>query len=312
MSKKYEISFIIPALNEEEHVGGVINSIKRNMDDDFKYEVIVVDNGSNDRTIDIAKESGAQVFCKPELTIAALRNFGAAKASYNNIVFLDADVYLRENWREKIKDVIEKLNNEGDIITGSVCGLRDNASWLERYWWGPKLRRKEVPYINSGHFIITKAAFEKLGGFNEKLMTGEDPELCQRARNAGFKIVNNPELEVVHEGYPRTVRQFFRRERWHGRGGFVSFKDLLRSKAAFLSIVQLGVFIFSIAITLMTHNLWFLTIYLLFMLFLCGSAAFYRCRKIDYCLGLCAFLYGIYFIARTHSFIYIILKTRSP
>jgi hypothetical protein len=95
-------------------------------------------------------------------------------------------------------------------------------------------------YINSGHLITSRSLFEKIGGFDELLETGEDYAFGMAASQLNADIINNPKLAVVHKGYPKTVYQFMRREMWHGRGDCTSLKRLLGSKvimASFLFVV---------------------------------------------------------------------------
>lgn len=303
MRKKHEISFILPALNEEHHIGGVIKAIKAYTPPRISSEIIVVDNGSTDGTVEIAKKEGAIVYQKPKFTIGSLRNYGVSKAINETIVFLDADVYLKPSWGDHIEQTIERLRQDGDIITGSTCGLRDNPGLVEKCWWGPRLKRKNIPYINSGHMIMTKAFFQQLGGFNAKLKSGEDPELCFRAKKKGARIVNNSKLAVVHAGYPRTLKDFYRRERWHGRGVFKSLHDVLSSKVTLLALFQLSLLIASIFYALATLNPWYLLIYILFLLSLSTIAAYHRSKKLNMCMFVCVVIAATYFIARSHAFL---------
>ena len=299
---KTKVSFIIPALNEEKHIKGVIDSIKKNVSGRFVYEIIVVDNGSVDRTRNIAKRRGSYVFCVPGVTISALRNTGVAKAHGEIIGFIDADVYLKANWGKNIDKAIEVLEHNPMTIIGSIYGLREKPTWVERNWYKPILNKKNINYINGGHLITTKVLFEKVGGFEETLETGEDYDFCNRARKIGTKIINDPSLEVMHEGYPKTIISFFQRERWHGRGDYFSFGTILSSKPAMFSLAQFGVMIISLALAITYADLLFLLIYASFMVGLCGGSAFYRCGRINITLLACTFLYLVYFLARGIAF----------
>ena len=54
---------------------------------------------------------------------------------------------------------------------------------IEPCWWGQAKEKNKINYINSGHMIVQRRVFQKLGGFDEQLKTGEDSEFCQRQRN---------------------------------------------------------------------------------------------------------------------------------
>jgi glycosyltransferase involved in cell wall biosynthesis len=297
------ITFIIPTLNEEKHIGNVINTIKKYCKAHLIAQIVIVDNGSSDATKEIAVSKGAEVLEKHNCSIAALRNFGARNAKGDILIFLDADIYLTKEWGQNIEQVIEHINNDMKIITGSVCGFSHEPSWIEKSWWGPKLKKKDVKYINSGHFILHNKIFHEIGGFNEDLRTGEDPEFCKRAKNFGVKISNNASLRVMHEGYPKTIRQFFMRERWHGSGVFISLKDTINSKPTILSILQFSVLCLCIVFSLIVKDIWPIIIYLIIFLFLCLAASYYRLRKINKHFYLSAILFATLFIARSFSFL---------
>lgn len=306
MNTKPTISFVIPALNEEYHIGNVIKAIKAYTPPRIFFEIIVVDNGSTDGTVEIAKKEEAHVYQKPKLTIGALRNYGVSKASHEIIVFLDADVYLRPKWKSHIGATVESLRQDEQIITGSICGLREDPSLVEKCWWGPRLNRKHIFYINSGHMIMTKSFFHRLGGFDEKLKSGEDPELCFRAKTKGARIVNNPKLAVIHAGYPRSLKDFYHRERWHGRGVFKSLHDIASSKVTLLSLLQLSLLIACTVYALATLNGWYLLIYVLFLLCLSTIAAYHNTKKVNPCMFICMVIAAAFFIARSHAFLDIV------
>lgn len=301
------LSFIIPTLNEEEGISGVLDSIKENIDGRFVYEVIVVDNGSCDRTVEIALKMGAICFHAPGYSISSLRNLGALEAKCDILVFLDGDVYLRKEWVLQIGPVMEKLRCQRHIITGSFCGISDENNWIERIWFAPRTERREVTqYMNSGHLIIHRSLFSRVGGFNPDLKTGEDYEFCSRARKRGARVENDPELKVVHAGYPKSIKRFFARERWHGCGDYQSHKTLLSSKPALVSLANLCVAVICSFAMVISKQFWFvfLSIYVLFLAGVSVAASIKRCSdkfNVDF-LGN-VFLYMVYFTARTIALI---------
>ncbi len=232
------ISFIIPALNESKSIDTTISSILKYCPKDIFNEIIVCDNGSSDETVSIAKKRCSKVLQDTNASIGELRNIGAKKADGDILVFLDADVRLTNDWFLHIHNTLDLVNREKSIITGSKCGIHHPPSWIEKNWFEPQIRsHTETPkYINSGHMIVPKSFFISLGGFNENLITGEDYDLGKRARQSGGKIFNNKLLRVEHEGYPKNIPEFVRREIWHGVGDYQSTKEFLSSKVALVSL----------------------------------------------------------------------------
>jgi glycosyltransferase involved in cell wall biosynthesis len=232
------VSFVIPALNEEENVGRTIESIhqasgKASLD----YEVILMDHGSTDRTREIAREHGAEVVEHPFGTIGGLRNAGAERASGRILVFLDADVVLTEEWAESIGPVLERVDAGAPIITGSHCSPPDSRNPILRFWFGAMAHDPRNTHLGTGHLILSRRRFDEIGGFDATLQTGEDYEFCDRARKTGMAVEHDGRLPVLHFDYPLTLGAFIRREAWHGRGDRGSLSQILRSKVMMACLV---------------------------------------------------------------------------
>ncbi len=296
----YNCTFILPTLNESRHIGGVLKSIHKYGACLNAYEIVVVDNGSKDETVSIAEKNGARVYCKPGVNVGALRNSGAAEARFDYLVFLDADVYLTSDWQDRILHVLDSLRANPNAISGSTCGISENPGIIESCWWGgPK--KTQVNYINSGHMIVGRSTFYELGGFDESLKTGEDSEFCRRLRDVEVKIYHDPALSVIHEGYPKSWYQFFRRERWHGLGDYSSLSIFMRSKPALVSTFQAFLLIIALSIWLATGNWLWLFIYPAFILPLCAFAAWRRANSSLKCLLINTGLFLTYFWARAFA-----------
>jgi glycosyltransferase involved in cell wall biosynthesis len=280
------ITFVIPTFNEQEFLPrtllAIIELVKQ-----IPYEIIVVDNGSTDRTAQIASSFAARVLVDPTSTIAGLRNLGALAAHGRFLVFLDADVIITPMWARNIAFVLDQLDAEDrKILTGSTAGISDEPSWIERHWFLP--RCLETPaFMNSAHLIISKALFREIGGFAEDHITGEDYELCQRAQKGGCLIENNPGLHVIHEGYPKTIPEFIAREVWHGTQLTMSLHDLLSSRIGIMTLAYWIVPMLGLAATILTRSFAPFLLTLAFIVALCLAATLYKSCK--YRLNVCAY-----------------------
>ena len=85
-----KVSIIIPAFNEERWLPATLRGL-RGLEAAASREIIVVDNGSTDRTRDLAREAGATVLVVPGVSVGALRNAGVRLATGDVLAFLDAD-----------------------------------------------------------------------------------------------------------------------------------------------------------------------------------------------------------------------------
>jgi len=237
--EKPVLSFIIPAYNEEKNLPRLLESIVKYSPSTLPYEIIIADNGSEDNTVEIARGGNAMVIVDDTATVGGLRNRAASVARGEVLVFLDADMLLTKAWGEIFPGVYQSLVENPWQVTGSRCGIPAKSSWVEKYWFQP-LARKKAKYINTGHMVTTLELFEHVGGFDETLETGEDYAFSRAAASANATITNNPALAVVHEGYPKTLLQFIRREIWHGRGDCKSLQSIRSSKVMAASILLVG------------------------------------------------------------------------
>lgn len=231
------VSIIIPAHNEAYDLGNLVDSIKRHLKA-VEVELIIIDNGSTDQTGEVALEYQCRLIKLSEKVYPSVaRNIGAKESGSEVLIFLDGDVVVTQSWAKEIERLVTDSDfMSGNVLTGDSYQMSLAPSWIENYWFEP-LRKNEKSYINGGNIIITRKAFERIGGFSESLETGEDVDFSGRAKKAGVRVELNPFLVVHHEGFPKDLRNFFRRERWHGKGDFITMAEFRKSRVAQVSLV---------------------------------------------------------------------------
>jgi glycosyltransferase involved in cell wall biosynthesis len=180
-----KISFIVPAFNEERLIGETLSAIKNAaagfIRRGWDTELIVCDNNSTDRTGEIARAAGATVVFEPVNQIARARNSGAAAATGEWLLFVDAD---SQPSRELLEDVARAIET-GDCVAGGATlklhGSGRTARWITSGWNWVSRRFKFL----AGSFIFCETAtFRSIGGFSDKLFAAEELDLCKRLKKA--------------------------------------------------------------------------------------------------------------------------------
>jgi GT2 family glycosyltransferase len=208
------VSFIVPVKNDAQRLKRCLASIAATAGD---REIIVVDNGSTDESPAVGREAGARVLSLPGKCVSALRNDAAAIARGDCLAFVDADHELVGSWMAAAIDVM----HQRDVgATGALYVAPADGTWVQRTYGalrGRTVGRAETRWLGSGNLIVRREAFKTIRGFDETLESCEDVDLCQRLRDAGWRVIADERLVSIHHGDPRTLRELFRAERWRGR-----------------------------------------------------------------------------------------------
>ena len=136
MYHRPNISIIIPAINEEESIGLVLNDIPK----DIAREIIVVDNGSHDNTANVAENLGAKVMLEPlrDYGSACLRGISVLKKDTDIVVFLDGDY---SDYPQDMHTILKPiLTGKAEMVIGSrMLGAREKGALLPQAVFGNKL-----------------------------------------------------------------------------------------------------------------------------------------------------------------------------
>ena len=183
---KDTITIIIPTLNEEAYISNLLISLS-----DLKYpvvETIMVDGGSKDRTLEIAKLHGIRVIESTRACRSFQMNLGASVAKSSILYFVHADVIPPKTFAQ---DILKAINN--GYISGCFSYYFDNPSLLLKFnSWCTKFKHCAIGGGDQTLFI-KKQLFDQIEGFNERLVIMEDFDLVQRIReNHHFKLITNP------------------------------------------------------------------------------------------------------------------------
>ncbi len=192
--KMVKISIIITTKNEETVLGDLFTSFDNQSYRNF--EVILVDNYSSDKTVEIAKKHGATVYLKgPERS--AQRNFGVSKAKGDYVLILDADMSLTKNVLKDLSMVKEKI------------AIIPERSFGKGFWTQFKVFEREF-YVGDDTIeaprYFSKKLFLKYWGYDTKITGPEDYDLPLRMKKDGYKVERIKSYILHNERYFSPIK----------------------------------------------------------------------------------------------------------
>ena len=179
------LSLIIPTLNEERSLGATLDAVARL--ERSPLELLIVDGGSVDETMEIARSRGARVI-SAERGRGLQMDAGARAARGDALWFLHADTTPPADAVELIAEALRDADVAGGNFEIRFDGTRRAARFLT--WLYPQLRRLGLCYGDSAIFV-RRAAYERIGGFQSYPLF-EDVDLVRRLKRSGGKFVHLP------------------------------------------------------------------------------------------------------------------------
>lgn len=213
--EKPHVSVIIPVYNEENCIKDCITSL---LNQDFKpIEILTVDDGSTDSTIDICEELRIKAFRQDHKGPGAARNLGARNAKGDILIFIDADMVFAPDYVSMLIEPIIKRKAIATCHWNERVANWDN-SWARCQTWFLKLPDKrrqplDVAENESVYRAVRKDFFLDSGGFNENEGRADDSSI---ARNTGVMAKIVPDAICYHKNVG-SAKELFNDANWHGR-----------------------------------------------------------------------------------------------
>ncbi len=221
------ISIVIPAYNEEHNIARCLDSILASDYPKNKLELLVIDDGSKDNTLKIAKKyekKGVKVFHKKNSGKANSLNYGIKRAKGEILATLDADSYILP---DTIRKMLPHFNEEAVVAVTSAVKTEPPKNFIQElqkveYIYTLFSRRLlcfiDAVHVTPGPFsMFRKWIFDEIGGFDPNNIL-EDQEIAMRIQSYNYKIRSSMDASVYTEVPKSFIGLLKQRTRWH-RGG---------------------------------------------------------------------------------------------
>jgi len=275
-----KISVVIATCNRVRFLENCINSLEKQSFDKDLFEVIVVNDGSTDSTVrlldDFKKRTKINFRCisQENRGVSFARNVGIDNAEGEYVAFTDDDCIVPEDWLEKMYQLFSMAGEEIAGIGGPLdCVTQQQGSYIanfiqfvDEFNYIPVLKKyfiwyvhtsqlkgtEQVPYLRTSNAIFRKKCLKEVEGFdiNFKRPGGEDPDLCYRLLNKGYRFHFDKDLVVLHnsrEGfaeYFRSLKNYIKGEVRKSRKRHLYKNRIVRRSYQFIIAQKLvGIFL---------------------------------------------------------------------
>lgn len=214
------VSVVVPFAGTREQAVAVI-AMLAGLETRPGDQLIVADNSgtvpTDARDLTIVRAAG-------EASAAHARNVGAAAATNDWILFLDADVVAPPDLLDRFLAAPEPIGECVGAVTGDIAGIPDTRTLASRYGTARNFlgQRSHVnhplrPRASSANLLVRRRALEQIGGYTEGIWAAEDTDLTWRLQDAGWTLAFN-EHAVVQHAYRTSLRELGRQWRGYAAG----------------------------------------------------------------------------------------------
>ncbi|TAE56298.1 MAG: glycosyltransferase family 2 protein [Nostocales cyanobacterium] len=254
-----QISAIICTHNRDNYLGAAIDSLLAQKSN-VNFEIVVVDNGSSDRTREVVEErlnhSQVKYIFEPTIGLSVARNTGAKTANGHILAYLDDDAEASSQWLQVLHDAYQgnpKLAIAGGKVTLIWPPDTKPPKWLSpglaanlgAYDLGNKTLYIEQPGLTPRglNYSIRRSFLEQIGGFDpqlgrvgKNLLSNEELQMTELALQTGWQVAYLPTALVAHNVAPERIKRawFFNRGWWQGVSE--CYREQLAGKASFSQV----------------------------------------------------------------------------
>jgi len=252
MGQKIAASIIIGTYNRSDLLRRALESLVQQTLGPDSFEVIVINDGSDDGTLEMLKEFGKKhsnihiITTETNLGLSSARNQGLAAASGNCILFLDDDCIAKRDWVEKMCGHLAVHSAAAGAIDSPRNGwvkLSHNIAHFHPFM--PGRRSGPIDFMAGANMGFRRQVLEELHGFDKERKLAGDTQLCLKARSAGYQPYLTQEAGVVHDPAYITWAGAVKSSYAHARTTILlrdEFRSLLRTPFILRSPLLLRLF----------------------------------------------------------------------
>lgn len=202
-----DVSVIIPAHNASSTIDAQLAALA-GQKTSCRWEVLVVENGSNDDTGDRAESwrarvPGLRVLSSPVAGAARARNLGAGEARGRSLLFCDADDVAGCNWVEELAAALDGADAAAGPLELSSLNHADAIAWSREFPAGGVFEWPGfLPWAVTANLGVRAEVFRSVGGFDESFPYGEDVAFCWDLQLAGYTLAEAPAAAMSYRLRP--------------------------------------------------------------------------------------------------------------
>ncbi|MDX2170101.1 MAG: glycosyltransferase [Deltaproteobacteria bacterium] len=222
MTAERTASVVVPVLNGAETIGDLLTALANQVGAPRDVEVLVVDNGSTDRTAAIVGGYPVALLHESRPGPSAARNRGLAQARGEVVVFADADTLPTRRW---LAELLAPFADPATVVAGGHAVDYRPTTAAERFMAQLGVHRLEyeffrarVPYVAAESMAVRRTALLAVGAWDETFRTAEDLDVCVRlVRRYGCRVLRQPAAVLFSRRRP-TFEALFAQAWNYGQG----------------------------------------------------------------------------------------------
>jgi cellulose synthase/poly-beta-1,6-N-acetylglucosamine synthase-like glycosyltransferase len=212
-----KVTIIVATYNNEGTIEECLKSILAQNYPKDAFEVIVMDGGSKDTTVQIAQQLPVKVFSIP-INCPAAYNYAMKIAQYPILGYIDSDAKVEANWLSKLAPHLDEAKVAG--VSGSIETWNADNPWAKSIGYELKNRYRRIGRytgrIATMNLLLKRSVIEEAGGWDEGLASQYDTDFGFRISCLGYKIAYEPSAVCYHYNRP-TLRAFYRQQMQYGK-----------------------------------------------------------------------------------------------